>query len=334
MKRLLLLGAAWLCTAWPAGAAEALPYAAYQGFVREIHARWYVPQSHAFVAAAERLARAMGQLCEGDEGLARARAQWLETVAGWEQFSAVRGGALLARRSPREIDFMPTRPEAIARAIAAAPADAKAMDEIGSPAKGLPALEWLMWRRPTLDGPACRYAQQVAAAVLAEARLLQRAYVKTLSDDWDESAAEYAMYEFLNLWASGLQKLWWEELDRPLQKAGGGRGPVWSRSASGHSRAGWLQQWAGLRRLAVGPAPSLQQYLLAQGQPEAAAHLQQQVVAADAALAGVGGALDTPAGRAQISAAIQALRGLQEFAEGEMATALHFVISFFDEDGD
>lgn len=337
MKHRIFMGLFWLCTAWPALAEEPLPYAAYQSFVRELYAHWYLPQSRDFMATSEALQRAMDGLCEGEAGLQRARAQWLTTVAQWERFSAVRGGALLARRSPREIDFMPTRPEAIARAIAAAPADLRALDEIGSPAKGLPALEWLLWRRPQLDAGTCAYARQVTAAVRAEAGLLLKAYEKSLADDWDESAAEYAMYEFLNLWASGLQKLWWEELDRPLQKAGTSRAPLWSRAASGHSRAGWLQQWAGLSRLAVGPAPSLRHYLLAQGQPEAAANLQQQVAAVEVALArldGLDGALDGSAGRAGIKAALLALQGLQQFAEGEMATALHFVISFFDEDGD
>lgn len=338
MTRRILWTLLWLCAAGPTLADEplphGLPYGAYQGFVRELHTHWYLPQSRDFAAASATLQDAMGGLCEGEAGLQRARAQWLATTAQWELFSAVRGGALLARRSPREIDFMPTRPEAIGRAIAAVPADAKALDEIGSPAKGLPALEWLLWRGPQPDAASCRYALLAAAAVAAEAGLLQRAYEKALADDWDPPAAEYAMYEFLNLWAAGLQKLWWEELERPLQKAGAGRVPAWSRAASGHSREGWLRQWAGLRRLAVGPAPSLRLYLLSRGQSEAAARLQQRVATVDTALAGIGAALDAPAAHAQIHAAIQALQALQQFAEGEMATALHFVISFFDEDGD
>lgn len=333
MKRRWLLGAVCVGALAPAGAAEPLPYAAYQAFVRQIYDKWYLPQSREFAVQAQRLAEATSACGDGAR-IQDAKDQWLATVSQWEHFSVVRGGALLARRSPRDIDFMPTRPEAIRRAIASAPRDVQALDEIGSPAKGLPALEWLLWRHPGQTAEDCRYRSLVAKAVTAEARVLVQAYEKALADGWDESAAEYAMYEFLNLWASGLQKLWWEEMERPQQKAVGQSGAVWTRSSSGHTRAGWLRQWAGLRRLAVGPAPSIRQYLRSQGQSTAADRLELKVAAADAALLAVGPALDAPEGREQLQAAIASLRGLQEFAEGEMAAAMQFVISFFDEDGD
>nr|WP_316641878.1 imelysin family protein [uncultured Roseateles sp.] len=315
-------------------AADPLPYAAYAAFVRQLHQHWYVPRSAEFAEQSRRLAAVLQGDCADTAAL---RTQWLQTVGSWERFSAVRGGALLARRSPREIDFMPTRPEAIAKAIRRAPADAAAMDQIGSPAKGLPALEWLLWAGATpLDAASCRYAQQAAAAVAAEAQLLQRAYELALARGWDDGEAEYAMYEFLNLWDAGLQKLWWEELDRPLQKAAPNRPALFSRALSGHSLTGWRGQWLGLRQLALGVeagGPSISAYLRANGQPEAADKLQQQVLEVDRAMA----ALELPANVAQAAqarATVSALKALQQFAEGEMATALHFVISFFDEDGD
>lgn len=333
MKRRLLFGVLGLGMLLPASAAEPLAYAAYQAFVRQLYAQWYLPRSGEFAVQAERLVIATS-VCGDGAPIQGARNQWLETVSDWEYFSVVRGGALFARRSPRDIDFMPTRPDAIQRAVATDPQTLGALDEIGSPAKGLPALEWLLWRQSDPTKAHCSYQALVARAVAAEAGLLVHAYEKALGDGWDESAAEYAMYEFLNLWASGLQKLWWEDMERPLQKSVGRNGAAWSRAASGHTRDGWLRQWAGLRRLAVGPAPSIQQYLLTQGQAKAADRLQQEVTASDTALAALGPALDTPDGRRQIQAAIKSLQGLQSFAEGEMAAALQFVISFFDEDGD
>lgn len=315
----------------PARAADGLPYAAYITFVRELYQHWYVPRSAEFAAQSGSLAALLQGDCADGSAL---RTQWLQTVASWERFSAVRGGALLARRSPREIDFMPPRPEAIAKAIRRAPADARAMDQIGSPAKGLPALEWLLWAgAPDSDAAVCRYAQQAAAAVAAEAQLLQQAYEVALAHDWDDSEAEYAMYEFFNLWDAGLQKLWWEELDRPMQKSASGQPAQFTRGFSGHSLAGWREQWQGLRQLALGEggeSPSITSFLRNSGQQDAADRLGQRVLEVDRAMA----ALALPADGRQMRGAVSALKALQQFAEGEMATALHFVISFFDEDGD
>jgi uncharacterized protein len=47
------------------------------------------------------------------------------------------------------------------------------MELIGTPAKGLPALEWLLWVKPIQPASAeCRYAVQVAAEIQREAQAL------------------------------------------------------------------------------------------------------------------------------------------------------------------
>lgn len=321
-----------------AAAAPQVPMSAEdRAFVRALHERWYLPGAEAFSREAVALRDVLGSLCaapiaEGTSGLMAARAQWRRLIDTWERFSAVRGGALLARRSPREIDFMPTRPESIRRAIDSA-TNTASMERVGAPAKGLPALEWLLWTQPVQPGaPGCRYAGRVAGEVAAEAEALRAAYALAVQHGWDDAETEYALYEFLNLLDAGVQKLWWEDMDRPQQKAAtGARAAGFSRTASGSTVAAWRAHWQGLRALLVGE-PSLGSYLRAKGHAGEADALLPLVTRVDRALEAM------PPGAAapddHIAEAVAALKALQQHIEHDTANALQFVISFFDEDGD
>nr|WP_315429284.1 imelysin family protein [uncultured Albidiferax sp.] len=331
------------CLAAPAAAAPAdQPFDAYAGFVRGVYAQWYVPGAQSFAQQSQALAESLQQFCaaEASADVEPVRQQWLRSVSAWERFSAVRGGALLARRSPRSLDFMPTRPEAIAAAVRSAPSDAAAMDAIRAPAKGLPALEWLLWPgqlRP--QTPACHYAEQVAADILAEALALQNAYASALQADWDDKEAEYAMYEFLNLWNSALQKLWREDMDSVLQKLQAGRFASFHRSSSGHSAEAWRIHWQALRELAMGnvsssASVSLHSYLLAQQHGAQAEQLAQTVAGVDQALGRLLAQRQPTAASVPMAETIRALKALQHFTETDLGHTLQFTINFFDEDGD
>lgn len=324
--------------------------AADAGLVRALYAGWYLPRATAFTDEGTRLAAVLDRLCRAgpqDEpgALAAARAQWRQLLTAWEELSAVRGGALLSRRTPRAIDFMPTRPLAIERAVRSEPADVRVLERIGTPAKGLPALEWLLWGQPArADSPHCRYARQLALEVEGEGRALQQAFGLALQQGWDEEELDYALYEFLNLFDAGLQKLWWEDIERPRHQAAGRRA-VFSRDASGTSVHAWRVRWHALRLLAVGARgvadpgrapdgaaqepPSLHAHLLAVGRPDTGRRLLPLVAAVDEAL----GALDDPT-PLHLDATVVALKALQHFLEADVADALQYVISFFDEDGD
>jgi predicted lipoprotein len=311
-------------------------------FVRAVHAQWYMPGADEFTARAAGLTAAVRKLCEAtpvaeSAALDGARSQWRHTVDAWEHFSAVRGGALLARRSPREIDFMPTRPDSIARAIRSAPVDRKAMERIGSPAKGLPAMEWLLWVQPVAAGsPACRYAVRVAVEISAEGEALRAAYVTALQHGWDDQELEYALYEFLNLYDAGVQKLWWEDMNRPLQKAAtGARNADAPRSASGMTMVSWQAHWRALRSLALGDRDaSLISYLRIKGHPAVAAQIPALVARVDGAMTALERAPDEQTRQLALGEAVSALKAWQQFVESDLAEALQFIISFFDEDGD
>jgi predicted lipoprotein len=124
----------------------AVPFYTAGDFMRGVYRFWYAPQATAFAEQAGGLPTAISAVCDaGAESatakLEQARERWKTTALAWDRLSGVQVGPLVQRRSTRQIDFTPTRPELIKRAIQTAPQDATAMESIGTPAKGLPALE-------------------------------------------------------------------------------------------------------------------------------------------------------------------------------------------------
>jgi hypothetical protein len=188
--RAAALAVAWCCgaaAAQTAPAAAAVPFYTAAHFMQGLHRHWMLPRASAFAAEAAALAAAVERACAapGAAALRQARLRWQSTAAAWDTLSAVTTGPLLQRRSLREIDFMPTRPELIARAIRAQPSDAQAMERIGTPAKGLPALEWLLWTQPVAAGtPGCRYAVRVAAQIDTEGTALAQAFAVLAARGW------------------------------------------------------------------------------------------------------------------------------------------------------
>jgi predicted lipoprotein len=279
--------------------------------------------------------------------LEQARERWKATALAWDRLSGVQVGPLVQRRSSRQIDFTPTRPELIKRAIQTAPQDATAMESIGTPAKGLPALEWLLWTQPiTSAAPACRYAVQVAADIQREADTLAKAFsdlaARPPGEAEDTNAP--AMSELINQWTGALERLRWAEMEKPRMAgaAQGGRNAVpYARSASGQTAARWAAQWQALRTLGAAPSQAseaprpgtalapIETYLRGLGRNEPADKLAQSVGKADKALQNI-----SPANRAGVTAAGRSLAELKKLTEAEIAPALEVSIGFSDADGD
>ena len=349
-------------SAQPVPANVAVPFYTPPAFMQGVHRHWYAPRSAEFATQADTLASAMAQLCSADataaaQALQRSRAQWQASAIAWDRLAAVAIGPLLQRRSQRQIDFAPTRPELIARAIRSAPANALAMERIGTPAKGFPALEWLLWSKPLAlhspHSPACRYAQQLALEVSDEAKALARAFDELAARNWlaDEEAAASAMSEMVNQWVGGLERLRWAQMEKPLHSArqasqGGHNGhgaPVFARSTSGTTAQSWAAQWDGIRSLAVAleqqpPEPgkglvALETYLRGRGLSPLAGKLlaavQQVQQALPAAMPSA-----TPADGAGLLIATKSLGKLKRLVEAEVAPALEVNIGFSDADGD
>jgi len=355
-RRVLLGGLSAL--ALPAAAQHvagnvALPFYGPPDVVQGAWRRWYLPRARDFVQRAQALATALSTQCAAPAGdgtaLAAARLAWGEAAVALGRLSSVAVGPLLQRRTLRQIDFTPTRPELIRRAIAQTPADAAALERIGTPAKGLPALEWLLWTQPAAavapGTSACRYAQLLADDVLAEAQALAQAFAALAEaqpepdDEQAGQAAAVAMSELVNQWVGGVERLRWPLMEKPLRSAPKGRPPAYPRAASGLSREAWVAQWQGLRVLAVAPDDevpqpgrdlvSLETYMRGRGLNPLADRWAATVRKVDEAMAVV-----RPDAAASVQAASKAVADLKQLAEAELAPALDIRIGFSDADGD
>lgn len=324
----------------------AVPFYGPSDFMQGAWRRWYAPRAQDFLQAAQALAQALSAQCAApaDSAPLPARQAWRDAALAYGRLSAVSIGPLLQRRSTRQIDFAPTRPELIRRAVAAAPADLPALERIGTPAKGLPALEWLLWSAP-LSAPACRYAALLADQVLAEARALQQAFAALAAatpDPDDEVAAQaaaQAMAELVNQWVGGVERLRWPFMDKPLRSAPKGKPPAYPRAAAGLTADAWAAHWQALRTLAVAaddsvPQPgtdllTLETYMRGRGLNPLADRWTDTVGKADRAVAAA-----QPDAPASVQAASKAVAGLKQLAEAELAPALDIRIGFSDADGD
>lgn len=335
----VLAGAALLAVAAAAfaGSAAAVNNAAA---IQSVYRHWAAPRAAELVAASARLRPALQAVCEApagqaDAALQQARAQWLASMQSWERLSAVAIGPLVERRSQRQIDFSPTRPHMIGKAVKSAPASAADMELIGTPAKGFPALEWLLWVKPLQPAsPECRYAVELAAEIEREAQALDAAYRQAAAQLADASSAASAMSELVNQWVGGIERLRWSNLEMPVRVAitTGRETADYPRRDSGASATVWAAEWSALRALASSPPEgllALESILRARGSAGLADALAEAVGQADASMRGL-----TGTDRDRVLAAAEQLAALKRLVESDVAPALGVSIGFSDADGD
>ncbi|MGJ7544384.1 imelysin family protein [Variovorax sp. LT1R16] len=323
-----------------AGAAQAQPAAVAPAgapqFLASAYRDGFVPRATAFATESAALNKAVDTLCEGSDtdaaaALEAARTQWRATTSAWDRLAGVAVGPLVKRRALTALDFNPTRPPLIERAIGSAPVGAEAMERVGTPAKGIPALEWLLWtKKPAPQSPACRYTQQVAIELAREGATLSAGFAELAATDWaaDPARTYLAWQELFNQWLGGFERLRWAQIDKPLktvETSNTGKAPVFARAVSGHAAQSWAAQWEALRSLAAPVA----QTLAASGKQALAERLTQAVAEADAAMQRA-----TPADLPALPAATRALAGVKKLIEADVAPALKVVVGFSDGDGD
>lgn len=286
------------------------------------------PLAQELVRSAQALAAALRGCAPA---MATARPAWVRCMLAWERLSAVAVGPLITRRSLRAIDFQPTRPALIQRALAAGPGWDLAL--VGTPAKGLPALEWLLWAGPH-QPVACAFAQALAQEIVAEALALEAGFGALARQPWDEDNGPAALAELVNQWVGGLERLRWTGIEKPLRA---GRPAELPRALSGQTTAAWAARWQGLRALTVfdgqvPPVPGqtgvpLETWLRGRGLNPVADQLRQAVQRSDAAMSGL------KPGAAALAAA-GTLGALKHLAEAQVAPALDVRLGFSDADGD
>jgi predicted lipoprotein len=292
---------------------------------------WHAPRAAAFAEISANLAPAIQSLCEATPGqsaaaLDNARRRWTASLSSWERLAGVAIGPVLERRSQRAIDFTPTRPRMIEKAIKSAPKTPAEMELIGTPAKGLPALEWLLWVKPVQPAsPACAYAVLIAKEVAHEAAALAGAKPAVLDD-------ATVLSELVNQWVGGIERLRWPGMEMPLRVAMTATPPAdpdYPRRDSGAAAVAWAAQWDALRTLATQGDASLHALLRARGQAKVAEALTVAVDEVDAAMTGLAGG-----DKDRILLAAKGLAALKHRVEAEVAPALGVSIGFSDADGD
>jgi predicted lipoprotein len=337
----------WLCAALAlclplmARAQSAAPCYYPPDVMAGLHRHHTAPLASEFAASTPRLVQALQTHCRGPAALEPARAAWTQTLLAWERLAAVAVGPLVERRSLRAIDFQPLRPDLLRRMLAREPKTLDDMVRVGTPAKGLPAIEHLLWVAPVAPGtPACGYAVLAAQEVQQEAEALRKAFGSLADTPPEEEAGVVAFVEFVNQWLGGLERLRWAGLEKPLREAQTrGEAPEFARAPSGQTGAAWAAQWAALRALArqpdagapaIGAGPvSIESYMRGRGHIALADRWRGAVERADRAMQAV-----DPSRVAGVEAAAGALKGLTTLMQAEVAGRLEVNLGFSSADGD
>jgi len=323
--------------AWSQEPAQVARVSSIGDFIQAVDRDWNVPKSADFARDSAQIRPALQALCDAprenaDIMLQQTRQRWLTALSSWERLSTVGIGPLIERRSQRQIDFTPTRPALIEKAIKSAPATLADMELVGTPAKGLPALEWMLWVKPVIPAsPECRYAVLVAAEIEREALALSEAYKQAASQKLSEEAADAALGEFVNQWVGGVERLSWSNLIMPVRVAITAKRDAtdFPHRVSGATTASWAAQWDALHALATGHGFSMESELRARGENEVADSLVSATLNADTAMQGL-----KTSDPSRVLDAGRELAALKHLVEDRVALALEVGIGFTDADGD
>lgn len=343
-----------------------------QRWMQSLHDDWAVPRYERLQARTQALGEAVARLCgEPAPGpaLPAARHAWHDSLLTWRQLEALQLGPTLARRTSKSIDFWPTRPAVIEKAaqmtaelpVTGAQAE-QAMMQWGSAAKGLPALEWLLFpdagapAPATRDAGTCRYAQRISLALAGEAAQLHAA--------WREEAARWhaqppptqrALSDTLNLFIGSIELLRGKKLAKGAQmqarvRAGGAQAAgtkgldAFDSLRSGSTREMLWAHADALAQLLLGrtpglaytreaPALGLDDLLVQRGHAAQAKVLGPAVQRMRQALRALPADPRqwTPA---RVRGAAESLAALRQVIDPALAQALGVTITFTDADGD
>jgi predicted lipoprotein len=304
--------------------------------LRNVVSEHFVPRVAAFARTAPPLVASMEALCKtpDNDTLNDARAHWAKSMLAWESASAINFGPLIARRSVFRIDFSPARPNLIEKALSTAPRALKDLELIGAPAKGFPAIEWLLWTPPEkpellIDRARCAYALLLAQDIADEAHMLNAQFAAFAATPLPDKVANDAFAGLLNLALNGLGQLGVRKMEQPAERANGRTFP---RLASGQTAAAWNTQWLSLRNFLVGDGGSandnLNALLRSLNLLELSAHMRS---AADRVSSTLQATQATPADAIKAAKDIVALRVV---LVDEVAAALAIPVQFGENDGD
>jgi len=253
-RRVLSIAASLLVLpSWPSWAQSPAAFPFYSGeqALQGLYGHLMPPLAQAFETEARALTAAARRYCSEPASKTALQDAWRRSLLAWQALSSPALGPVIERRSQRQIDFWPARPALLAKALAQGPTRLEDMVRIGTPAKGFPAMEWLLGG---VHEPAhCPYLVLIAEGIEAEAQALRAAFDALAVRDWstDEAAARSAFAEWINQWLGGLERLRWMHIEQPVQRArtaGHGRPPAFARQTPSDNTAEWRSQWQALLR--------------------------------------------------------------------------------------
>lgn len=317
-------------------------------FVDGLLKAWYAPTAKRFATDGDALADRAQAWCSSaakaatpttrDPALDAARAAWVQAMASWTRLSAVQIGPLLDRHSDTRLDFQPMRPAALDKVIANPSAPGEwAMDRVGAQARGLPAMEYLLWKKPaTPRTSSCAYLVVLARDVRDEARELALAYAGEAAAPRTPAQAAEWFNTYVNQWLAGMARLRWRDLEMPVRSWGMDQAP---RAASGQTALAWRERWLALRGMSVGGANSpdglrgvtpLADYLKARGLTTEAATMARDIAAVDAGMQGANPATPGP----QLLDTAKRVDTITHTMSRDVPAALQVQLEFSPEDGD
>jgi predicted lipoprotein len=317
----------------------AAPYISSGQMAQGLLTQHLQPGAAALQQAAQALVQSLGQ---GKAPWAQHRPLWVATMLAWERLAAVAVGPLLELRSARAIDFWPTRPAQIQRLLESGNVTSvQQLETVGATARGLPALEWLLWKTDG-SGNARAYASVLAQQVLAESQALQAGYQNLASTEREEEDA-WALYgEWFGQAVGGLDQL---RIKKMVPDTRGKDSAPWVRGVSGQTAAAWLAQAQGLQAFLVGSpaaqavtqaatpgwpvAGSLNSLLLGRGHLRHSLTLQARTATMLRTVQ-----VARPGNAASVRAAQVALAQLSAQANALAGDVLAITMGFTDADGD
>ncbi|WP_374568805.1 imelysin family protein [Ideonella sp.] len=327
--------------------AAALPLAHPQtsALVDGLLKAWYAPAARRFGSDGDALVDRTQAWCASsvknptpatrDPALDAARQAWVQAMSSWTRLSAVQIGPLLERHSDTRLDFQPMRPAALDKVIANPTAPGEwAMDRVGAQARGLPAMEYLLWKKPAAPHtPACAYLVVLARDLRDEARELALAYAgeAAATRSADEAATWFNTY--VNQWLAGMGRMRWRDLEMPVRSWGMDQAP---RAASGQTALAWRERWQALRQPSAGGTGTpngvvpLTDYLRSRGLAAAADAMARDVGLADSALQGATPATPGP----QLLEAAKRVDFVTHTIARDVSAQMQIQLEFSADDGD
>lgn len=334
---------------------------------RELFRHWaadvMLPLTQDFAAAADRLSGTAQAFCTGQRALRDVQAAWRDAQSAWQPLEMLQLGPAIERRTQRQVNFWPVRPTLLEPLLADAnPIDAERIDALGASAKGLPALEYLLFPADkTGANPKkhCNAVQALAGQVKAEAQGLAAGWRGTDGGDSGDggfarqlseagqhpqnspfASADQALSDVVNLLIAGLDALKSRKVGKPLEKSSDGasleRIESWRAGTSlDHIR----DNLRGFELLVFGPGKDgfgLDDYLARVDRPGLARVIRGELDAAQKALSAIRPPLQNAvvSQRRQVEQLHKSLGRLQYLMETEVADALKVDLGFNTSDGD